>query len=153
MAQRWFLRPKATPRGDRAESGAAGPGLGGAGRGSEQGHRRPPAALSTYPHHRGWRLGPASAGNGREAPQNVPTGSRVSLSKTRDCPNSGEADEVHIGVVVHNSGSPNPGSEILAPGCRRQKGKWLLPLLKTLCLGVFSCQMELVMVLTSQGCY
>ena len=78
------------------------------------------------------------AGNGREAPQKVPTGSRVSLSKTRDCPNSGEADEVHIGVVVHNSGSPNPGSEILAPGCRRQKGKWLLPLLKTLCALVSS---------------
>lgn len=51
--------------------------------------------------------------------------------------------------MVHNSGSPNPGSEILAPSRRRQNSKRLLSLLKTLCLGFFSCQMELVMVLTS----
>lgn len=109
-----------------------------------------PVNLSPPPRGgRGWRLGPVSAGNGREAPQNVSMGSRVSLSKTRDFPNSGEADEVHIGVVVHNSGSPNPGSEILAPSRRRQNSKRLLSLLKTLCLGFFSCQMELVMVLTS----
>lgn len=134
MAQRRFLRPKATPRGDRAESGASGPGLGGIGAGPRAPSRRT-VNLSPPPRAgRGWRLGPASAGNGREAPQKAPKGSRVSLSKTRDFPNSGEADEVRIGVVVHNSGSPNPASEILAPGCRRQTDKRL----KTRCALVSS---------------
>ena len=130
MAQRRFLRPKATPRGDRAESGASGPGLGGVGAGPRAPSRRP---VNLSPPPRG-----GEGGGSAPLPQGMDgrlsKGSRVSLSKTRDFPNSGEADEVRIGVVVHNSGSPNPASEIVAPGCRRQTDKRL----KTRCALVSS---------------
>lgn len=108
-----------------------------------------PEPIPTTARGEGWRLGPARR-NGREAPQNVSMGSRVSLSKTRDFQSGGGwGSHRSCGPQLRqpkpwfgNLGSSVVGGKTVSGCCHYQDS---VP-----CFS--SCQMELVMVLP-QSCY
>lgn len=150
MAPLWFLRPKATPRGGRAESGAAGPGLGG----PTGATGSPPAALSTRPHHRA----------GGAASPRLPKGMGVRLPKPFPrTPKLASQNQLFPELWGGGSGprwsrrSTPPAAQTLAqkPWLQTVAGKGASCYLcsASMCLGFFNCEMELVTVLTSQGCF